>query len=121
MNLLFDLPSQPLPTGTSVTVVQAKLRLFKLSKGNHTVPVPPICAHATPFPDSPDTAPGAAPAAAPGAAPAAAPGAAPAGVIPLQALLGLAPAEDRQMRVSVYWYTRSLKKNRGKLIHSLSV
>lgn len=109
MRLLFDLPNHPPPAGTSTNVVQATLRLFKVSQGGATTHTNhgPLCV--------PSVATTAAAAAAftnaedddgllegDGRAP-----------VPLHALLGMAHADDRQVRVSVYWYTRSLKKNKN--------
>ncbi|KAE8742801.1 hypothetical protein FOCC_FOCC011659 [Frankliniella occidentalis] len=122
MHLLFDLPNHPPPAGTSVNVVQATLRLYKVSQSNATLAAPgPLCL------------PSASTAATPGDedAPAAdAPLEAPLetpldqlshqleeqGGGPLQTLLGMATADDRQVRVSVYWYTRSLKKNKNGVV-----
>ncbi|KAK3923002.1 Esterase FrsA [Frankliniella fusca] len=125
MHLLFDLPNHPPPAGTSVNVVQATLRLYKVSQSNATLAATgPLC-----LPSS-ATAPSAAgdedsPAA---DAPAAqeATQEAPLDTLssqqddqqanPLHTLLGMAAADDRQVRVSVYWYTRSLKKNKNGVV-----
>ncbi|XP_054266669.1 uncharacterized protein LOC128988915 isoform X2 [Macrosteles quadrilineatus] len=92
MNLLFDL-SYPSPSpmqGTQVNIVAAKLRLYKLSQGNISL-VPESC----PPSEQEDS--------------------------PQDSDLPFPPsrqfpsfAEDKMIRVSVYWYTRSLKKHRVK-------
>ncbi|XP_034239224.1 uncharacterized protein LOC117644110 isoform X2 [Thrips palmi] len=120
MRLLFELPNHPPPAGTSANVVQATLRLFKVSQGGSAAHPHkgPIC-----MPSVATTAAAAAAAFASthantedddgvldgdglgGHAP-----------VPLHALLGMAQADDRQVRVSVYWYTRSLKKNKNGVV-----
>uniref|UniRef100_A0A1B6IEI8 TGF-beta propeptide domain-containing protein n=1 Tax=Homalodisca liturata TaxID=320908 RepID=A0A1B6IEI8_9HEMI len=87
MNLLFDLSYPNTLQGTQVNIVAAKLRLYKLSQGNTTSSTeicPPADSEDSPSED------------------------------------GLAKqrypvfGEDKMIRVSIYWYTRSLKKHRVK-------
>ncbi|XP_069702925.1 uncharacterized protein [Periplaneta americana] len=108
MNLLFNL-TYPVQRNTSVTIIAATLRLFKFSQGNHTVVEQSCGPSVTPLPttenddddeilelqqDNPIT---------------------PDAPIlpPATATVGLAD-DDKQIRVSIYWYTRSLKKNKVK-------
>lgn len=115
MRLLFELPNHPPPAGTSANVVQATLRLFKVSQGSSATHANhgPLCvpsvattaaaaaayANANPNDDDDGLLDG------DGHAP-----------VPLHALLGMVQADDRQVRVSVYWYTRSLKKNKNGVV-----
>lgn len=107
MNLLFNL-SYPAPQNTTVTIIAATLRLYKFAQGNRTLAEPSCTPNIAPTPlsdievddlfehqqDSP--------------------------LISELGLPSLTPTpnalqdDDKQVRVSVYWYTRSLKRNKAK-------
>ncbi|KAJ9591150.1 hypothetical protein L9F63_002305, partial [Diploptera punctata] len=107
LNLLFNL-TYPAPQNTTVTIIAATLRLYKFAQGNRTLSEPSCSLNTVPtslsdmevdelFEHQRDS--------------------------PLGSELGLplftpAPSvlqdDDKQIRVSVYWYTRSLKKNKVK-------
>ncbi|RZF45274.1 hypothetical protein LSTR_LSTR013648 [Laodelphax striatellus] len=100
MHLLFDLSFPTSLQGNVVNIIAAKLRLHKVSQANMTVAVSETC----PPPPTPlfdDQAP-------------------PAVAFKPQTFhLSHNPAspitvDDKKIRVSIYWYTRSLKKHRVK-------
>lgn len=115
LHLLFDLPSGPPLTGTSINIMQASLRLFKLGNASHAVsprcrPTPVGTTTSPPADgdedatdtvaerDTRDAQSGQASQSEQGR---------------LQALLNTNAPDEREVHVSVYWYTRSLKKNKN--------
>lgn len=106
MNLLFNL-TYPAQQNTTVTIIAATLRLYKFSQGNHTLKAH-SCKSAGVSSSNPDNdnddeqepandTPG----------------------VPEAPELPATPGtvmadDDKQIRVSVYWYTQPLKKNKGK-------
>ncbi|XP_075210777.1 uncharacterized protein LOC142318121 [Lycorma delicatula] len=93
MHLLFNLNYPTSLQGTAVNIVAAKLRLYKFSQGNVTVAISETCPPSPPVleetvkkhPFHFPTNPAAA-----------------------------ITVDDKMVRVSIYWYTRSLKKHRVK-------
>uniref|UniRef100_A0A1B6C4D2 TGF-beta propeptide domain-containing protein n=1 Tax=Clastoptera arizonana TaxID=38151 RepID=A0A1B6C4D2_9HEMI len=89
MNLWFDLSQKLSLQGTSVNIVAAKLRLHKESQANVTVGLPGICPPVVSEENGDSKA------------------------SKFQFCYPTSPYnDDKQIRVSVYWFTRSLKKHK---------
>ncbi|XP_023708902.1 uncharacterized protein LOC111865238 isoform X3 [Cryptotermes secundus] len=110
MNLLFNL-TYPAQQNTTVTIIAATLRLYKFAQGNHTL-MAYSCKPAIASPNSPDHE----------NEDEQEQEQEPQGDNPVLLEAPELPAtpgtvmtdDDKQLRVSVYWYTRSLKKNKVK-------
>ncbi|XP_046388748.1 uncharacterized protein LOC124157780 isoform X2 [Ischnura elegans] len=140
MNLLFNLSLPAATDGSTITIVAAKLRLFKLSQANltsgatndgcppssittststqassaaDTEPSDAVAAEVLPVADEPIVGPPASPLLTHNPVP---------GLMHLPA--SALQQDDHRIRVSVYWYTRALKKHRAvkrKLLDSQMV
>ncbi|XP_039300775.1 uncharacterized protein LOC111057198 [Nilaparvata lugens] len=95
MHLLFDLNFPISLQGNVVNIIAAKLRLHKVSQANMTVAVSETCP--PPAFDGGESTPA---------------------IKAFNPSLPLPPSpitvDDKKIRVSIYWYTRSLKKHRVK-------
>ncbi|XP_039275769.1 uncharacterized protein LOC120349490 [Nilaparvata lugens] len=95
MHLLFDLNFPTSLQGNVVNIIAAKLRLHKVSQANMTVAVSETCP--PPAFDGGESTPA---------------------IKAFNPSLPLPPSpitvDDKKIRVSIYWYTRSLKKHRVK-------